>query len=594
MISSSRNLSHLLFFAVLFGCGSGDVVSVGVADGEALSLGNGQIASAGNLLPVPLGVRVYDSGGDPRPGVMVRWKPRERHGSVSPAVSTTDAAGEAFTSWTLGTGSGLQETVAEVEGIPPIRLQARALAGPASRLRIVTPDGDGPRIEVGRTATFGTEIEDAYGNPILDRTVIWSSPDSSFLRVNDAGIATGVAPGGARIVASLEGVADSVEVTVVDGVSQDWISVDAGGSGATAFSCAVAANGQGYCWGNNFSGQLGRGTIVSTPLQAPVQGGHRFEEIRTGAGNSTFACGRTGTGEALCWGSAGRSGIGVTSPGSSLSPLTVALPPDPVVVTLDVGTSHACVVLEEGLAFCWGAGGAGQLGSGTLVDSATPVEVRLPAGIRLTSVAAGSISTCGAAETGEVLCWGDRSYGQLGPQGGQGSAFPVFVPLPDEEKAVSVSSGSHHHCAVTESEKLVCWGRNQGGNSAGVTPEILRPSLFPLLRCPVFWREPLEPCIAARWIGRGGFIAGVRDQRVRSATVGWRRGWSRCRHWCRSGFLSASWRPGRNMGVRSPPPGRFTVGDEMGREISAMAVTGQGPPRSRSPRPDEDPGRLLI
>ena len=449
----------LFVVAALVGCRD-DGTSVDVADAEALPQGNGQIAVVGSLLPIPPGIRAYDSQGRPRAGASVRWTLREGHGSVSPNTSVTDAAGEAFTSWMLGTDAGLQELVAEIQDVPPVRLHARALPGAVSQLRLAVQDSSTLPIQVGRTAAFRTESRDAYGNAILDRPVAWSSSDTTVLRTNSAGVATGVAPGRSHVVASQDGVADSLDVTVVAAEAGGWVAVDAGGSGATAFSCAARVNGAGYCWGNNFSGQLGIGTIVSTPVPARVQGGHLFEEIRTGAGNSTFACGRTPSGKVLCWGRAG-PGIGVASPQTSLSPVEVPLPG--AAVALDVGTSHACVVLQDGSALCWGEGGLGELGNGAFMGSATPIVVELPTGGRLRTIAAGAASTCGVTENDEMLCWGSGTYGQLGPTGNQGSTVPTIVPLPEGVEAAAVVAGSHHYCAITAADEVLCWGRNQAG-----------------------------------------------------------------------------------------------------------------------------------
>ncbi len=45
-------------------------------------------------------------------------------------------------------------------------------------------------------------------------------------------------------------------------------------------------------------------------------------------------------------------------------------------VEVSVGRWHACALRADGEIFCWGSNAGGQLGHGTLVDSATPVRVR--------------------------------------------------------------------------------------------------------------------------------------------------------------------------------------------------------------------------
>src|SRR2546428_1957591 len=98
-----------------------------------------------------------------------------------------------------------------------------------------------------------------------------------------------------------------------------------------------------------------------------------------------------------CWGEnvEGQLGNGTTAnpstgpPGSSVP---VAVSGITGAASITTGAYHTCVLLGDGTVRCWGRNGQGQLGDGTLTNSATPVPV---AGI--TSVAAvsgGGSLTC--------------------------------------------------------------------------------------------------------------------------------------------------------------------------------------------------------
>lgn len=101
-----------------------------------------------------------------------------------------------------------------------------------------------------------------------------------------------------------------------------WLSVSQGGYS----TCGMTDQGLGYCWGNNYYGQLGLGntTTVNTP-QTVVMGGNSQIPSGTkliaisggydddGGANAMF-CGMSDLGNVYCWGSNtyGQLGYGVT------------------------------------------------------------------------------------------------------------------------------------------------------------------------------------------------------------------------------------------------------------------------------------------
>lgn len=80
-------------------------------------------------------------------------------------------------------------------------------------------------------------------------------------------------------------------------------------------------------------------------------------------------------------------------------------------------------------------------------------------------VSAGEEHTCALTPAGNVRCWGDNQYGQLGgafdrPMVGDDEA-PASVPdleIDFAERAVSVSAGGRHACALLENGAVRCWG----------------------------------------------------------------------------------------------------------------------------------------
>lgn len=140
---------------------------------EKLS-GDAQQSAAASQLPLPLVVRVADAHGNPVAGASVSW--RSSHGgSAAPAVSVTDAAGEARATWLLGPGAGEQAVEARVEGsaAAPVQFGARAGVGAAARLEKTGGDGQEAMVTSPLPEPMVVRAVDAPGNPVPGVRVAW-------------------------------------------------------------------------------------------------------------------------------------------------------------------------------------------------------------------------------------------------------------------------------------------------------------------------------------------------------------------------------------------------------------------------------------
>lgn len=133
-------------------------------------------------------------------------------------------------------------------------------------------------------------------------------------------------------------------------------------------------------------------------------------------------------------------------------------------------TSHACG-LREGQLFCWGQNAYGQLG-GSGPASAAPR--RVGAEDDWTDVSAGGAFTCGI-RGGELYCWGSNTDGGRFDDGGYvgilglGADYDEVLAVEEPTRVgeaadwVSVSAGTHHSCGIRESDAgertLWCWGK---------------------------------------------------------------------------------------------------------------------------------------
>lgn len=166
--------------------------------------GDAQTGSPGAPLVEPLVGRLLDAGESPVAGMEVSFSPAEGSGSVTPAAATTDPAGEARTSWTLGDAAGRQSVVASVAEGP--NAVFTAMAEPPHALLIHSGDG-----QVART---GRET----GEPVRVRVV-------SRLGAGLSGVAVAF-----EVTAGGGSVPSSSAVTGADGIASPgpWTMGDPG------------------------------------------------------------------------------------------------------------------------------------------------------------------------------------------------------------------------------------------------------------------------------------------------------------------------------------------------------------------------------
>jgi alpha-tubulin suppressor-like RCC1 family protein len=234
-------------------------------------------------------------------------------------------------------------------------------------------------------------------------------------------------------------------------------------------SCGVTTSGVAYCWGANFSGQLGDGTTTRRLSPALVSGGPIFAEVDAGGVNT---CGLTTNGVAYCW---GNNGYGQVGDGTMDTNRTTPVPVlgGHTFAAVSGGEDHTCALTTSGVAYCWGSNFTGMLGDGTTTDRTTPVLVS--GGLTFAAVSAGAFHTCGVTTSGVAYCWGSNSSGQLGDGTTTFSRTTPVLVLGGLTFA-AVSAGEFHSCGVTTSGAAYCWGSNFHGRLGdGTTTSRLSP-----------------------------------------------------------------------------------------------------------------------
>lgn len=175
------------------------------------------------------------------------------------------------------------------------------------------------------------------------------------------------------------------------------------------------------------------------------------------------------------------------TPGPSPTPTpTPSIPPGPLKIQIGdsikkiaTGGAHTCAILLSGDVKCWGENSSGQLGYDDQVDrggSAASMEalspVNLGAGRTAADITLGYNFTCAILDTGDVKCWGQGGWGQLGTNdsnnlgatpGSMATIAPVHL---GGFTAKAISAGADFVCVILNTDEMKCWG-NSGDGQAG-------------------------------------------------------------------------------------------------------------------------------
>ena len=258
--------------------------------------------------------------------------------------------------------------------------------------------------------------------------------------------------------------------------------ISAGGN----HTCALTGLGKVFCWGEGSNGQLGNGADadlnrVDSGKPVEDENGNALTGIIQISAGSAHTCALTEEGGVLCWGNGinGRLGnncdssctdknhaVAVVEEDGSTDPLAG-------IVQISAGDLHTCALTDGGEVLCWGEGSYGRLGNHgiaskdhpvnalNLDNSSTPVS-------EIVQISAGNSHTCALTVDSNVKCWGNGTDGRLGDDGTSTRQRAVVVVDGDNSSTplsgiVQISAGNIHTCALTSGGGVKCWGAGTAG-----------------------------------------------------------------------------------------------------------------------------------
>ncbi|MFK8004217.1 MAG: hypothetical protein AB8H86_31920 [Polyangiales bacterium] len=248
-----------------------------------------------------------------------------------------------------------------------------------------------------------------------------------------------------------------VEVVFPEGVVPDALLRDG------YYNVCALANGVPYCWGSNKNDNLSVNLDDWRELSRPeAVDGSPLPLVNVSVAGE-HGCGATS--DALyCWGTPPETLRSSSSDRAFYhEPLEVVLPSGVTsVLSIAAGDNHTCFVGNDGVVYCGGDNGSGELGAVSGVRN-TPIAAGLPAGME--EVSAATNATC-ARRGGEVYCFGESAFhpssaGRNEDRVSGGAS--LTTPVPGLSDAAHIASGHAFSCALREGGAVQCWGFDQLG-----------------------------------------------------------------------------------------------------------------------------------
>jgi alpha-tubulin suppressor-like RCC1 family protein len=312
-------------------------------------------------------------------------------------------------------------------------------------------------------------VLNSHNKPPTNAVVSYGSSSTDVATIDANGRIRTFATGTATVTASVETIHSSINVTVVPHFTQ--IATGA------QHTCGISGTRRLYCWGSDINGNLGVGTASSdctaqiggrcNLVPIPVTGAERFVSVTAG---EFHTCALTGNGTAYCWGGNYYGQVGTGTVGGEVR-VPTAIVGGHTFTSISAGRMHTCGIDTGGDTWCWGWDEWGQLGAGitgadrcTFFGSNEPCSgtpLRVSGTVRFAEVAGAEKVTCGRAISGAVYCWGENVGGTDGTdcQFGQ-NANCTRTPLLQVGGATftRLGMGGSHRCGQKADGVLWCWG----------------------------------------------------------------------------------------------------------------------------------------
>jgi len=251
------------------------------------------------------------------------------------------------------------------------------------------------------------------------------------------------------------------------GTDVDWFGLAFRNNAAghvAALKGTPDANGGGelYMWGDNYHGQLGLGDKNSRSV--PVQVGSKTDWVSVSmADHITHAI--DGDGKLYAWGKDDDNGVFGNSRATDnqSAPVQIGALTNWSKQIAHTHDGDSCIAIKtDGTMWSWGLNNVGQLGTGTVVQRSSPLQI---GALTTWSQIAAASQTCLALKTdGTIWVWGKNTYGELGlglTDANVKKSSPVQIG--SDTNWAKISGAQDNFGAIKTTGALYMWGRGTVG-----------------------------------------------------------------------------------------------------------------------------------
>lgn len=284
--------------------------------------------------------------------------------------------------------------------------------------------------------------------------------------------------------------------------------------------CAVRTTGEVACWGYNAYGQVGDGTLTNRTVPTTVPGLANVQEVRVGRNHTCAIVASGAERQVWCWGNNFHGELGIGTMIASRVPVRVAGITD--ASQLRMPYDATCIVRTgapyTGQVWCWGRNIEYQLGDGSNTNRYLPGAVTTIASTATVPVSLTDVRELNCQVNG---CWARLNAGTISSWG-QNFGGTRATPTTTYSSFVDYRFSGNGGCAIRTDRTTACYGHNEFGNSGNGTVRYYDSTYRPVAGDFVALDIPYvygNPCAIERggtvacwgWSGNGGLLAAGLD-----------------------------------------------------------------------------------
>ncbi|MBF0621525.1 MAG: thrombospondin type 3 repeat-containing protein [Magnetococcales bacterium] len=239
---------------------------------------------------------------------------------------------------------------------------------------------------------------------------------------------------------------------------ENTVSVSAG----DRHTVAVTIDGAVWSWGGDHISESGFITTTKTPTR--IEG---FRDVTTVSLGSDHSIALKSDGTVWAWGRNNHGQLGDGTTITKASPVQALDLSD--VIAIASGSAQSFAVKSDGTLWGWGNNDNGVIGDGTTEDHHTPVQISSLTDV--ISVTTGKMMTMALKSDGSVWAWGDNGLGWLGDNSTTDRLTPVLVKGLPEIKRIYGGHYAKHTIVIGTDDTVWSWGNNNFGQLGSPTEE---------------------------------------------------------------------------------------------------------------------------